>query len=211
MPNSAVIFNLSIIIPALAGMYLFRSLTKEYKFFTISILAGAMNEFNAEFKIVNTQSVEFFYSILYTQIVLLIYFKWDTEKISIYKKTVTHFCVFTLIAIDQYYDYLSIYHIKWALITCMVGISFYGIRLLTQSQNNLISTKESLSRRLIIIPFMVFSVYYAAINILMHFLYNADTRLIFMDLYNVIRWINFLSYISYTLALLWAPKKEKFL
>jgi hypothetical protein len=97
------------------------------------------------------------------------------------------------------------------LITSMVGISIYGIRLLTQNQNNFLKNRESLSRKLIVIPYLVFSVYYAAINILMHFLFSKATQPLFMNLYNVIRWINFLSYISYTLALLWAPKKEKFL
>jgi hypothetical protein len=118
---------------------------------------------------------------------------------------------FLLVVVDQYYDYISIYHIKWALILCMIGISLYGIRLLTQVQNKLMSERIHLSRKLIIVPFMVFSVYYAAINILMHYLFNANTQAMFLNLYTVIRWINFLSYISYTLALIWAPKKEIFL
>lgn len=206
-----IFFNLSIIIPALVGIYVFRSIKKEYRYFILTIFAGTLLEYIAEFNVFNYFLFDTIYSILCTQLVLLLYFKWDTEKVADYKKIITHCLVFVLVLIDQYYDYLSTYHIKWALISCMVGISFYGIRLLTQGQNNLISTKESLSRKLIIIPYMVFSVYYAAINILMYYLYNADTRLIFLDLYNVIRWINFLSYISYTLALLWAPKKEKFL
>lgn len=211
MTEIGILLNLSIIIPALAGIYVFAKITKPYKLFIISLLAGALNEFNSEFHIVHHTIFDLLYSVANTQLILLLYFSWDTEKIDNYKKIITHVVVFFLVSIDQYYDFVSIYHIKWALITCMVGISFYGIRLLTQSQNNLISSNESLSRKLIIIPYLVFSVYYAAINILMYYLYNADTRAIFIDLYNVIRWINFLSYISYTLALIWAPKKEKFL
>ena len=211
MTDIGILLNLSIIIPALAGIYVFAKISKPYRLFILSLFAGTLNEYNAEFQIIQFPIFDLLYSIANTQLILVLYFSWDTEKIDNYKKIITHVVVFFLVSIDQYYDFVSIYHIKWALITCMVGISFYGIRLLTQSQNNLISSNESLSRKLIIIPYLVFSIYYAAINILMYYLYNADTRAIFIDLYNVIRWINFLSYISYTLALIWAPKKEKFL
>lgn len=211
MFNLEILFNLSIIIPALVGMYVFKSIKKEYRYFIITIITGALEEYNAEFGIVPYYIVDALHTMLYTQFFLLLYFNWDTDKIPSSKKILLHSLVFILIMIDQYYDYLSIYYIKWGSILCQVGISLYGIRLLTQSQNNLISTKANLSRKLVIIPYMVFSVYYAAINILMHFLFNADTQAIFNNLYNVIRWINFLSYISYTLALLWAPKREQFL
>ncbi len=211
MLDLEIIFNLSIIIPALVGIYVFGSIKKEYRYFIITIIAGALNEYNAEFQFVPYFIFDALCTMLYSQLFLLLYFKWDTEKNKSSKKIILHVLVFILIMIDQYYDYLSVYHIKWAQISCIIGIAIYGIRLLTQTQNNLISPKENLSRKLIIIPFLVFSVYYAAINILMHFLFNAGTQTIFNNLYNVIRWINFLSYISYTLALLWAPKKEQFL
>ncbi len=211
MFNLEILFNLSIIIPALVGMYVFGSIKKEYRYFIITIITGALHEYNAEFQIVPYFIFDAIHTMLYSQFFLLLYFKWDTEKIPSSKKIFLHALVFLLITIDQYYDYISIYHIKWGSIACEIGISLYGIRLMNQFQNNLIGEKESLSRKLIIIPYLIFSVYFAAINILMHFLFNADTQTIFNNLYNVIRWINFLSYISYTLALLWAPKKEQFL
>ena len=203
--------NLSIIIPALVGVFVFSVINKDYRYFIVSICLGAVHEFNAEFKFINGQFTEFLYSLASTQLILFLYFKWDAKKPALYKKYLLHGLIFLLVVVDQYYDYISIYHIKWALILSMIGISLYGIRLLTQVQNNLMSERVHLSRKLIIIPFMVFSVYYAAINILMHYLFNANTKPIFLNLYNVIRWINFLSYISYTLALIWAPKKEIFL
>lgn len=211
MLDLEIIFNLSIIIPALVGIYVFGSIKKEYRYFIITIIAGALNEYNAEFQILPYFIFDALCTMLYSQLFLLLYFKWDTEKNKSSKKIFIHALVFIIITIDQYYDYISIYHIKWGSIFCQIGISLYGIRLLNQFQNNLIGEKEGFSRKLIIIPFLVFSVYYATINILMHFLFNADTQTIFNNLYNVIRWINFLSYISYTLALLWAPKKEQFL
>ncbi len=211
MTTLVIFLNLSIIIPVTAGIFVFKSIKQEYRYFIASLIAGAFNEYIAEFSKQENFIVSSIYSVLNTQLILLLYFIWDTEKVANAKKIFIHALIFILILIDQYYDYLSIYHIKWAYVASIIGISFYGIRLLTQGQNNLISPKASLSRKLIIIPYLVFSVYYAAINILMHYLYNDATRAVFKDLYNVIRWINFISYISYTLALLWAPKKEKFL
>ena len=206
-----ILLNLSIIIPAITGLIVFKSINKNYRYFIISICFGAINEFNGEFELVQSQFIEFLYSVTSTQLILYSYFKWDAQKIIRYKKILLHSLILLLCIVDQYFDYLSVYHIKWAMITSMIGISFYGIQLLTQSQNNFLNANENLSRKLIIIPYMVFSVYYATINILMHFLFNSNTRDIFMNLYSVIRWINFLSYVSYTLAFIWAPKREKFL
>lgn len=211
MITLSIFFNLSIIFPALVGLYVFKSISKEYRYFIVCIIAGTIKEYNSEFNILNYHIVDAIYSILGTQLTLLLYFHWDLEKTDKHKKFITHAIVLVLILVDQYYDYRSIYYIKWGYILTNVGIAFYGIRLLTQSQNNLIGSKANLSRKLIIIPLIVFSIYFATINILMQYLFNADTKGVFMDLYNVIRWINFLSYSSYILALLWAPMKEKFL
>ena len=211
VPILGIFLNLSIIIPAIAGIYVFKSIAKAYRYFIISICAGALHEYNAEFQFTSSILFLSLYSFINTQFILLLYFNWDAEKIAPIKKGMIHALVFVLVAIDQYFEFHSAYHIQWAMITSMIGISLYGIRLLTQSQNNFLNNREGLSRKLIIIPYLVFSVYYATINILMHFLFSKDTQPLFMNLYNVIRWINFISYISYTLALLWAPKKEKFL
>ncbi len=206
-----IFFNLSIIIPALAGIYVFKSIGKEYRYFIVSIIAGTIEEYHSEFLAIDFYIFDALYAVLSTQLTLLIYLSWDTKKYDRNKKYIIQAVILILVLIDQYYDYLSMYHIKWGYIGTNICIALYGIRLLTQGQNNLIGYKANLSRKLIIIPFLVFSVYYAAINILMYFLFNKATQPLFMNLYNVIRWINFLSYISYTLALLWAPKKERFL
>jgi hypothetical protein len=211
IPNLGILLNLSIIIPAIAGIYVFKSINKAYRYFIISICVGALHEYSAEFQLTGSFLFQSLYSFISTQFILLLYFNWDAQKIAPIKKSLIHSLVFVLVAIDQYFEFQSAYHIQWAMITSMIGISIYGIRLLTQNQNNFLKNRESLSRKLIIIPYLVFSVYYAAINILMHFLFSKATQPLFMNLYNVIRWINFLSYISYTLALLWAPKKERFL
>jgi len=205
------LLNLSIIIPAIAGVYVFKSITKSYRYFIISICAGTLHEYNAEFQFTSSLIFQSLYSFINTQFILLLYFNWDAEKIAPIKKSMIHSLVFVLVAIDQYFEFQSAYHIQWALIISMIGISIYGIRLLTQNQNIFLKNRESLSRKLIIIPYLVFSVYFAALSILMHFLFSKETQPLFMNLFNVIRWINFLSYISYTLALLWAPKKERFL
>jgi len=211
MFNLEILFNLSIIIPALTGIYVFKSVGKEYRYFIISIIAGTIEEYHSEFIAIDFYIFDALYAVLSTQLTLLIYFSWDTKKYDRNKKYIIQAVILILVLIDQYYDYLSMYHIKWGYIGTNICIALYGIRLLTQGQNNLIGYKANLSRKLIIIPFLVFSVYYAAINILMYFLFSKETQPLFMNLYNVIRWINFLSYISYTLALLWAPKKEQFL
>jgi hypothetical protein len=64
---------------------------------------------------------------------------------------------------------------------------------------------------LIIIPLLVSFIYTTPIFIMMFFFYSKEKQLFFISLYQVNLIIDFLTYISYSLAFIWAPRKEQYL
>ena len=98
------------------------------------------------------------------------------------------------------------YDIFWIYVLSIIILVILGIKILT-SEN----FKINISQKLIIIPVIVYFIYYSILDILMALLFNKQTQPLFINLYYIINVINFLSYISYSLAFLWAPKKEKYL
>ena len=112
-------------------------------------------------------------------------------------------------------DILSFYFYnnitKWGTFLIFLDLSVYGLNILNQHSIGFYSRKSTISRALVIVPFVVFSIYFTTINIVMYFLYNASNQKLFMSLYSLIWVINILSYISYSFALILAPKKERYL
>ena len=98
------------------------------------------------------------------------------------------------------------YDIFWISVLSSIILIILGIKIFTGENN-----KIKISQKLIIIPIIIFYIYYSILDILMVFLYSNETKTIFINLYSIINLINFLSYISFSLAFLWAPKKEKYL
>jgi len=87
----------------------------------------------------------------------------------------------------------------------------FAVRALVVTLGDRTEQQTRLSKILLLAPLIVFTIYYISLNILMHFLFNYKTMKLFQSLFSVINIINTLSYLSFTLAFLWAPKKEKFL
>ena len=178
-----------------------------YYAFFIFIISGLINEiihFDGHSTYIQNISSNVYY-ILETQCILYLLLHWGkVQKFKIIISQIIFLCLLILEIILKVYIQLYFFNCLYLLLLSILIV--IGLNFLTKHDNN-----ELLSKKLIIIPFIIYSVYLILINILMYFLYNKQTKQLFINLYSVINVINFLSYISYSLALLWAPKKEKYL
>lgn len=86
-----------------------------------------------------------------------------------------------------------------------------AIHLLVVKLVNGTNDKYRASKILIILPIIISSIYFLVLQILMAFLFNAETKALFKELYYVVNYLNVFSYICFTIALLWAPNKEQYL
>ncbi len=178
-----------------------------YKVFLIHLFAGLINELvhnNSSISGLGAISSAIYY-LIETQCFLYVFLQWiDVEKL---KQNVYQVLFMLLWLIDLYLKLILKYAaFNWMYMFMLAILVILGINVLTKNNNG-----NAFSRRFIVIPIIVYAIYWIAINILMALLYNKHNQQLFINLYSVINLINFLSYSSYSLALIWAPKKEKYL
>lgn len=202
-----VIIGLSILIPILFWIYRIRDIENIYHVFAFCLIFGFINEilhifFRGTYVSISLTSV---YHFIETQCILYIFLSWVGLKKNFRK--LLHLLFFILSSIEIVYILSSKnYDIFWISVLSSIILIILGIKIFTGENN-----KINISQKLIIIPIIIFYIYYSILDILMALLFNKQTQPLFINLYYVIHLINFISYISFSLAFLWAPKKEKYL
>lgn len=206
--ESHIIFlNFLIVLPIYVWLIRVKDIYNVYSIFGYSLLVGFIAEVIQQITTNNeiSKSISFCYYLIETQLLLYIYLQWTNIK----KQHWVYFhAVFLgLFLLSFYFGYLreEMYFYTGYMIALVILV-FLGIRILTNVHLN-----TTLSQKLIIIPFLVYAIYYILLNILMKYLYSKSTQALFIRLYDTIAVINMLSYISYSFAFKWAPKKERYL
>lgn len=200
------IANFSVIIPILLFLFRVKEIATYYIYLEIILISGLIVECCNYFDSFNSYSIElkYFYILIETQLYLILFTKWKSIKRS--NKILLQSIFFILWAID--FIYFRKYNIMWMYLVQLGILIIISLDILNKTNNNALDSKI---HKLILIPFLVFAIYFTVLHVLMSQLYNKATMKLFINLYSVITVINFLSYISYSLALLWAPKKERYL
>jgi hypothetical protein len=202
-----IITSLSILIPILFWIYRVRDIENIYHVFAFCLIGGFLHEI-----------MHFFFRTTYTSILITSIYHFFESQCFLYVfsswivlnknfKKLLHILFFIITSIEFIYILnTGNYNIFWIYVLPIIILVILGFKVLT-SQNNRIT----ISQKLIVIPLVVYFIYYSILDILMALLFNKQTQPLFINLYYVIHVINLLSYISFSLAFLWAPKKEKYL
>jgi hypothetical protein len=188
-------------------MYRIRDIENIYHVFAFCLIFGAINEILHLFFLRTYVSIRLtsIYHFIESQCILYVFLSWIGLKKSFRK--LLHFLFFILISTEFVYILnTGKYSIFWIYVLPVIILVILGIKILN-SENH----KRTLSQKLILIPLIVYFIYYSILDILMAILFNKQTQPLFINLYYIINVINILSYISYSFAFLWAPKKEKYL
>ena len=200
-------FNLTIIVPAIICFIRIKILPIEYLFFLVFLFTGLVNEIINFINISNkVNSIStLIYSAIEIQCLVYIFSRWRGFR-SIFIRNLQFglFLSWTIgyiIKINPSDTAINWFRILDGIVLIIIAIPILNKR----------NTQDTLSHRLIVIPYIVFTVYLITLNLLMAFLFNKTTQPLFINLYSLITIINFLSYISYSLAILWAPKKQQYL
>ncbi len=207
MSPFTIIVGLSILIPILFWLYRIRDIENIYHVFAFCLVTGLINEimhilFRANYISMLMTSI---YNFFESQCILYVFLSWINLNKNF--KKLLHLLFFIITSTEFVYILNTGKHnFFWIYVFPVIILIILGFKILI-SENHRIANSE----KLIIIPIIVFYIYYTMLDILMSLLYNKQTQPLFTNLYYVINIINLLSYISYSLAFLWAPKKEKYL
>lgn len=207
MATHIFVLNLFILLPIIVWLYRIFDYAVEYNVFGVVLVFGFINEviqFTANTSIAYQISSSIYYLV---ETELLLFILLCRTRLKLAFKIACHLVFILMFSVNFYSNFGSTgTPVYWGYMLALIILVFFGIGILTNTQ-----LKTELSKKLIIISFLVFAIYYILLNILMKYLYTKETRELFINLYNTITLINVLSYISYSFAFKWAPKKEKYL
>jgi hypothetical protein len=207
------VFAFSILVPTLIGIVRFNSIHKSYRLFIYFLLVTALSSFNYELN--DTLHAKHLVSHLLEVLALFFMFtlllRWNNNKLSFKVKCLLKAALIILLCYGIYAVSGNVHATNWPQLIVLTALSAYAFGILMQQKNTQRTNVKAVPRKLIIFPFIISSIYFITIKIALYFLYTPANESFFIELYSILVIINLLSYICYSLALQWAPKKEKYL
>jgi hypothetical protein len=207
------ILILSIVIPTLIGLLRFKSIDKSYQLFVCLLTTSSLSTINYSFNpsIYAKHLGSHLLGVVESLLMLLLLCRWDINRINHKLKCLFIISLIILQGIGIFLIKDNRFATNWPQILVLSVLVGYAFSLLTQTKFIALPNTNLVTRKLILIPYLIINVYYISIKIMLHFLYSPANEPIFIDLYSILVIFNFLSYICYSISLLWAPKKEKYL
>ena len=207
------VFTFSIIVPTLIGILRFNTIHKSYRFFIYLLVITCLNTVNYAYNpSINTKHlVSHLLGVIELVLMLTLLLRWNKTKLSYKLKCLLKAVLIFFLGYGVYLVSGNIHATNWPQLVVLAVLSAYAFGILTQQKTTQFTSAKAIPRKLIIIPFILSSIYFISIKISLYFLYTPANESFFIELYSVVVIINLLSYISYSLALQWAPKKEKYL
>ena len=187
-----IITSLSILIPILFWTYRVRDIENIYHVFAFCLITGFLNEilhffFRTTYTSILITSI---YHFIESQCYLYIFLSWVVLDKNF--KKLLHLLFFIIVSIEFIYILnTGNYNIFWIYVLPIIILVILGFKILT-SQNNRITN----SQKLVVIPMVIYFIYYSILDILMSLLFNKQTQPLFINLYYVIHVINLLSSVA---------------
>lgn len=207
------IFAFSILVPTLIGIVRFNTIHKSYRLFIYFLLVTALSTFNYEFNysLHAKHLISHLLEVLELCFMFTLLLRWNNNKLSFRVKCLLKAALIIFLCYGIYVVSGNIHAVNWPQLIVLAALSAYAFGILLQQKNTQLPYKKAIPRKLIIFPFIISSIYFISIKIALYFLYTPANDSFFIELYSIVVIINLLSYIFYSLALQWAPKKEKYL
>lgn len=205
--------SLAIVIPTLIGLLRFKQIDKPYRLFVYLLTTSTLSTINYSFNqsLFSKHLVCHLLGVVESLLMLLLLCRWDINRINHKLKCLFIITLIILQGIGVYLIKDNRFATNWPQILVLAALVGYGFSVLTQIKFIAITNTNLVTRKLILIPYLIINVYYISSKIMLHFLYSPANEPIFINLYSILVIFNFLSYICYSISLLWAPKKEKYL
>ncbi len=204
---------LFVLVPIIIGLSKIAVIDKSYYWFIVFLSIDFIYETISIF-ITNITYINIF-QLIVNNIGLLvnfiIIFRWGYLKNNFKLKNIIIVGLIGLTILNLIIEPQNKIRVSWFFFICHPLSEIALLHFLTTLHKASISNKKRLSIILIILPIIITGTYYSVLQILMTFLYNTSTQSLFIKLYDIIIYINLANYICFSLAFIWAPKKEIYL
>jgi len=207
------VYAFSILVPTLIGIVRFNTIHKSYRLFIYLLLVTALNTFNYEFNdsLHAKHLVSHLLGVMELCLMFSLLLRWNNTRLSYKFKCLLKAALIIFLCYGIYVVSGNVHATNWPQLIVLTALSVYAFGILVQQKTTQLSNAKAVPRKLIIFPFIISSIYFISSKISLYFLYTPANDSFFIELYSIVVIINLLSYICYSLALQWAPKKEKYL
>jgi hypothetical protein len=202
-----------ILIPILVGIIKFKRLDDPYRNFLILLIVYfCIQIFQKANKTPASMNLSCYAQLFIEVMVLLnIFSNWTGTTISVHLKSIIFISIIFSIGAEIYTQGIDTFRVSFVELFVYFISIFLLIEIVIRNKSKRLFNHLAYSRILILYPLIFFRIYYISISIAMFFLYNPETSSMFIDIYNIIFIINLVSYLSYSIAFKWSPKREYFL
>lgn len=209
-PFRDILLHNAVFLPIIFGFIFLKRLEKERKVFLYYLLIGQVAEMikgiNPSTFTVRTTSLLF--TALATPLLYFVMLGFSGSRKKFY-------LLYTLNVLVVLLDFVFFYkkqpQVPLSKILVFAAVVYFSINAFVNTTSRTLEKKELLSRLLIIVPVLVFFLYQMLINILMFFLFKAETKTLFLELYSIVMYIGFVCALAYMAAFCFSPKKEIYL
>lgn len=204
---------LAIILPVIAGIIRVREIAEDYYYFFAYLFLGFLTDYSASFIFTLDESKKFvylLYSIISVFLLLAIIYQWSGLR-----RNGAKFWVFIVILLmGVFIDILNPNNNNFHLIGTKINLIilvFLLIELLGKLISRAAPPLYKNSKVIIVFCTILYLLIFVTVTVYIDLLYKRERQYFFLKLYLVHQLVTLLMYIFYTLAILWAPKKEKFM
>lgn len=202
--------NWSVIFVALCR---FRRLDTSYRFFFAYMIVGVGLETSTYFvgDLTTRNILQDNYSLISTLLILIVMNMWRRKK----QRPYLFIAIISGIIAIMLFDFLSRPmdkpKIPWGFMICGFIIIMEAIRSLSEELTFGVGPWYRQSRILILLPLIIIYLYFIMLMLIISVLYDDSSAPILQGMFKLMNVLNLFKYLLFILALVWIPRKERFL
>jgi hypothetical protein len=209
----SIIVSLCTWIPIGIGIWRFKDLERALRIFLAYLILGAALDHSAIMirDITTRNSIQDAYSWISSVLLLLMMNEWILRIEPVIKYKHLAIIITLIMLIDHFLRPVDRPKIPWGYLICSFIVIIQALNHVSTELTFEVGIWYKQSRLLVLLPIIIQFLYFTILMLLMSMLYTPESQKFFLRMFQIINILSIFKYTTFSLALLWVPKKEKFL
>lgn len=207
-----ILYNATVV-PAAIGIFRHKSLERPYLFFVFFLILGTIAELTKlifQEPIMAIRIVNYLYSLTAFPVLSCSLLMWSNKRL-LSKPTLFFFSILVLTLVEIYLFGLEHKRVSFVLLFGALVLVFFATEAFVVQLGVPAKHRGIKPPLFFIVPQIVVFLHLMISRLMMVFLYDGSTAVFFMDLWRIFQFINLGAFFCFSLGILWAPNKEKYL
>jgi hypothetical protein len=201
------------LIPIAIGIWRYRDLEDAFRIFlAYLILCAALDHSDLIIRDITTRNrFQDAYSFISSILLLMMMNEWVRRSKPLIKYKHLAIIITIIMLVDHIFRPLDRPKIPWGYLICSFIVIIQALNQVSTELTFGFGPWYKQSRLLVLLPTIIQFLYFMILMLLMSILYTPESQKFFIRLFQIINILSLFKYTAFSLALLWAPKKERFL